>query len=59
MAAGPPSTQPEPANADRIFRAAAAFYLIAWSIHTADHIRRGTVRDTDRRPGPRQLPAVC
>lgn len=28
-------------TAERRFRLAAAFYLLAWTIHTADHIRRG------------------
>ena len=25
----------------RTFHAAAAFYLVAWAVHTADHLRRG------------------
>ncbi len=31
----------DPANANRIFRLAAGFYLTAWALHTFDHIRRG------------------
>ena len=29
-------------RAVRFLRYAAAFYLVAWAVHTGDHLRRGT-----------------
>ena len=44
LEAGRSAAHPDGSGSERqmrLFRYAAAFYLLAWAVHTADHIRRG------------------
>lgn len=41
MTAPSPTSRPERSQAARLFSVTAGFYLVAWAIHGADHLRRG------------------